>query len=70
MARTSDTPSCKQCHSYNTMRGTRKTFMERVVLPRIGLYPWRCMVCKCRFLWRSRGLRSNDGKAAMRHGPI
>ena len=46
---------CKQCHSSNAVRSARKTFLEREVLLRVGLYPWRCLTCKRRFFSRDRG---------------
>ena len=65
---------CKECHSTNTARSTRKTFFERAILRRLGLHPWKCLTCKCRFFTRNRGpkkLNSHDihpGAGTVLHG--
>lgn len=66
----SSTVLCKNCHSLNTARSTRKTFFERVILLNLGLHPWRCMVCKHRFLSRNRGLRKKQVDIKHRAGQV
>jgi len=46
---------CRECHSTNTTRSTRKTFFERVIPLRLGVHPWKCLTCKHRFFTRDRG---------------
>jgi hypothetical protein len=64
---TSSEICCKECHSTNTTRSTRKTFFERVILLRLGLHPWKCLTCKHRFFTRDRGPKkqgNSDSPAA------
>jgi hypothetical protein len=39
------------------MRINRNGFLQRSVLPWLGIYPWKCGACGSAFLWRRRGLR-------------
>jgi DNA-directed RNA polymerase subunit RPC12/RpoP len=62
---------CKECHSTNTTRSTRKTFFERVILLRLGLHPWKCLTCKNRFFTRDRGpKKQSDQDLHSRAGTI
>lgn len=58
--------TCKECHSTNTTRTTRKTFFQRVILKGLGLHPWKCLTCKHRFLSRNRGFKKQPTNATVR----
>jgi hypothetical protein len=60
--------TCKDCHSTNTARSTRKTFLERVILKGLGFHPWKCLTCKHRFYTRQRGRRKQPSIAARQTG--
>jgi len=44
-------------------RINRVGFLERVLLPRLGFYPWECAVC------RRKTYRRNDGHRDMKRRP-
>ncbi len=48
---------CRKCGGATSIRISRNGFLEKEVLSRLGIYPWKCGACGCTFLFRSRGLR-------------
>ena len=47
---------CPTCKGHAAMRIGRTGFLQRQVLSRFGLYPWKCGACGCSFLYRLRGV--------------
>lgn len=52
-----------RCGAKAFRRINRITFMERVVLPWLGFYPWECAVCRRKTFLRNDG-RGELGKKA------
>jgi hypothetical protein len=48
---------CHRCKRQTMSRKTRETFMERVVYPFFGKYPWTCKVCRSTEMLTDRGPR-------------
>jgi hypothetical protein len=48
-------PSCPHCGCARTARIARTTFMQLIVLHRVGLFPWECRYCRKDFMFKSRG---------------
>jgi hypothetical protein len=44
------------------MRVNRSGFLQRNVLGRLGLYPWKCGACGTLFLYRRRGHRTRSSR--------
>ncbi len=63
-------PRCPQCEGIELRRQGRVGFLQRVVLPRFGLFPWECGMCRRVFLLRQRanGYRRHSHEAAV--GPV
>ncbi len=45
---------CPKCNKGQLFRGKRHGWIERQLFGRLGLYPWRCSVCKERSLLKVR----------------
>ena len=39
-------PHCSQCEGVELRRHGRVGFWQRVVMPRFGLFPWECGLCR------------------------
>ncbi len=50
-------PHCPQCDGVELRRHGRVGFWQRVVMPRFGLFPWECGLCRKIFFLPQR---SND----------
>ena len=50
-------PHCPDCESVELRRQGRTGFLQTVVLPRLGLFPWECGLCRKIFLLRQRRTR-------------
>ena len=46
---------CRKCGARYLQRIPRVGFFHEKVLPRLGLYPWRCEFCDYKGLYRQRG---------------
>ncbi len=46
---------CPHCSSSTFRRVNRKGWLQRVLLPKLGLYPWECVHCRRRHLYRDEG---------------
>jgi len=46
---------CPECAGYHTARSHRRTFFQKVILFRLGYYPWKCIDCSSRFFSKERG---------------
>ncbi len=42
-------PRCPKCGSAYLHRSKRRGFIERSLLTRVSVYPFRCELCRCRF---------------------
>lgn len=47
-------PHCPQCEQVELRRHGRVGFLQRSVLPLLGLYPWECGLCRKIYLLRQR----------------
>ena len=54
---------CPDCQSVDVRRLDREGFLERLVLPRLGLFPWECPACRNRIYLARRG-RSRRTRSA------
>lgn len=48
---------CPTCQSTRLERVERRGFMQKYLLSLLGLYPWRCLDCKSKRLFRHRARR-------------
>ncbi len=51
---TGERPHCPQCDGIELRRQGRIGFFQRVVFPRMGLFPWECGLCRKVFFLRQR----------------
>ena len=63
-------PHCKYCGSERTSRTERKGFLQRVVLFRLGRFPWECNACWKVFLSTERGKRTRRSNPARDNRPL
>ena len=47
-------PHCPQCEGVELRRHGRVGFWQRVVMPRFGLFPWECGLCRKIFFLSQR----------------
>jgi DNA-directed RNA polymerase subunit RPC12/RpoP len=57
---------CQKCGSGKVQRVFRDGFLQQVVYPLFGFYPWRCTTCGSRTLRRKRRRRKTPAGAADR----
>ncbi len=50
-------PKCKSCGSERTYRRKRDGFLQEMVMPMLGFFPWECNSCWKVFFSRNRGHR-------------
>lgn len=58
-------PYCKWCESIPLRRAKRRGLLQKLLLPRLNLYPWRCEWCQRVYLLKTR---TSDRKGG-RHTP-
>jgi hypothetical protein len=46
--------ACPKCSFKRPRRLSRITWMERLVMPSFGLYPWECPLCRIQFYRKNR----------------
>jgi hypothetical protein len=56
---------CPTCNAIVAMRINRNGFLQRSVLGRFGIYPWKCGACGVVFLYRKRAHRTHPGQPAL-----
>jgi hypothetical protein len=56
--------TCQRCEEAELRRVNRRGFLEKIVLPYFGVYPWECVFC------RKKMLLHDDGHAKMRDQSI
>ena len=61
-------PHCKHCGSERTSRTERKGFLQKVVMFRLGLFPWECAACWKVFLSSERGKRTRRSRTSAAEG--
>ncbi len=54
---------CFRCKAKAFRRVNREGFLQHIVLPRLGIFPWECIMCRRRFLFRDDGRKAH--RAAM-----
>lgn len=59
--------NCRKCDQPLLRRRKRRGFLQNVVLPFFGFYPWRCPVCESSGLYHSRGEHQAKRKSADAH---
>jgi hypothetical protein len=45
---------CPKCEKGRLFRSKRRGLMERLFYSRVALFPWRCNLCKTRFMLSAR----------------
>ena len=58
---------CPQCDGIELRRQGRVGFLQRSILPRFGLFPWECGLCRKVYLLRQRS--SSDRKDTQESHP-
>ncbi len=48
---------CPSCGEPQSSRTKRRGFVQTVVLPLLGYFPWECASCRFQHLSRQRGVR-------------
>lgn len=48
---------CTKCGNSEFRRINRDSFMLREIMPRFGYYPWECVFCRVRRLFKDDGRR-------------
>ena len=61
--------NCRKCHLPFMRRRKRHGFFQNVVLPRLGLYPWRCPVCSTTGMYHARGDVGSKRGNGLANGP-
>ncbi len=46
--------ACPKCSFNHPRRLSRITWLERLVMPTFGLYPWECPLCRIHFYRKNR----------------
>ena len=59
--------TCPRCKGKVFRRINRFGFLQRVVLPRLGVYPWECVMCRRKALFRDAGHRPSERGAINMH---
>ena len=54
--------TCDRCGGAPYRRVNRKGWLERVLLPKLGFYPWECVHCRIRRFFRDSGEPSGRRK--------
>ena len=52
--RMGEKPHCPQCEGIELRRQGRVGLWQRMVLPRLGLFPWECGLCRKIYMLRQR----------------
>ena len=55
---------CASCGAMAFRRINRVGFLERVLLPRLGFYPWECALCRKKTYRRTSGHRDMKRRPA------
>ena len=60
-------PHCPQCEGIELRRQGRVGLWQRIVLPRFGLFPWECGMCRKVYMLRQRttGYRQHSMEAGL-----
>jgi len=64
------TPHCKHCGSERTARTERKGFIQKVVMFKLGLFPWECNACWKVFMSSERGKRTRRSNPSRSASPL
>ena len=64
--------NCPNCRAQQTRRVKQQGFFQKMILRRVGYYPWECRFCKSRFLLKDRGLAPAAGRRSPEgtHSPV
>jgi hypothetical protein len=46
---------CPKCHALQARRVKQEGFIQKVILQKLGFYPWECRFCKAAFVLKKRG---------------
>ena len=55
---------CANCNPPLFRRVSRATLMERTLFSWLGFYPWECISCRSRRLFRDKGRRTRKSGSA------
>lgn len=53
---------CPKCHALQARRVKQEGITQKLILQKLGYFPWECRFCKASFLLRNRGHRKGDGR--------
>lgn len=53
---------CPKCHALQARRVKQEGLAQKLILQKLGYFPWECRFCKASFLLRSRGHRKSDAR--------
>ncbi len=54
---------CFRCKTKAFRRINREGFLQTVIFPYFGYYPWECIMCRRRFFFRDDGRRLRHSHA-------
>jgi len=70
-ALTGKKPHCPRCDGIELRRQGRIGFWQRVVLPKVGVFPWECGLCRNVYMLRQRSTEyrqhSTEASLSPRH---
>ena len=55
---------CDRCSGKFFRRLNRKGYLERVVLPALGFFPWECALCRRKVVLRTDGFKPRSEPAS------
>lgn len=58
--KTSSRLLCPSCHTPTLRRMPRRGFLQKVMLPKLGYFPWECSLCRKVHCFRDRGVRQRS----------
>ncbi len=52
--------SCPKCHTLQIRRVKQQGLLQKLILQKLGYFPWECRFCKATFIRRERGHHSES----------
>jgi hypothetical protein len=52
---TSSLKPCRYCSGKELRRVSRRGYFQRVFLPKLGIFPWECVLCRHKYFLRDDG---------------
>lgn len=57
---------CPKCQALQARRMKQEGFLQKVILQKLGYFPWQCRFCKSDFVLRNRGHRPSSDRRSER----